>query len=106
MLFNMFSWHFLYFLTISFQDFGQLLHSLGGRGLYYGDAWPRRGRRGRVGVDVVDGHSGAHALHEPGGGIDGQRRADDDENVGLIDCIPWQALCWAQAPGKRRCAAS
>ena len=40
---------------------------------------------GGVGVDVVDGDSGAYALDEAGGGVDHERGAYDDENIGFVN---------------------
>ena len=41
------------------------------------------GRSDRLGVYQIDGDTGADVMEQSGGGIDIERRADDDKDVGL-----------------------
>ena len=63
------------------QDVNEVGYALGGG--FLDDGHPV-GNGGGPGVDIVDGHTALHILDEGGGGIDHQRRADDDKDVGVM----------------------
>ena len=72
----------LYFFTSTrAQDVDEVGDALG-RGLL-DDMDPVR-HRCRFGIDVVDGHTALHILDERCSGIDHQRGADDDKDVGVM----------------------
>ena len=58
---------------------GEDAHAFGGTAGYHMHSG---GNGGGMQVDVVDGHTGTHVVEQRGGGIYGQRCADDDEHVG------------------------